>query len=85
MEKQKLMMMMVYWVLSEFGFRGVYNYSFKALTRGQDTRDAGFNIIYEGTFENVGPDPARYIILLTQVGKSNPASRLLVMNYGVCQ
>ena len=47
-------------------------YAHKALTRGQDTREATMKMMFEDRLPGVGPDPAVHIGFVSNEGKANP-------------
>ena len=54
--------------------RTTFLYAHKALTRGQDTREATLKMMFEDTLIGVGPDPAVHIGFVSNEGKTNPVS-----------
>ena len=54
-----------------FGCRTTFLYAHKALTRGQDTREATLKMMFEDTLLGVEPDPAVHIGFVSNEGKTN--------------
>ena len=52
------------------GRRTAFLYAHKALTRGQDTREATLKMMFEDTLPGVGPDTAVHIGFVSNEGKA---------------